>query len=152
MTSGRDESSSSSAAVPIGKEPFRLKYDEWTYGPTRKSPWEWAPGARVSQLSVLIYLSTHENESTDGAPDGASRGGETLLFAEDSVQPTAAVRPRCGDALVFGQSFRLGRAGVRDSQHALLHAGAPLQRGPSGDDEAKYVLRSDVLYTLPEPT
>jgi hypothetical protein len=215
--------------------------------------WEWEEGARVSQLSFLLYLNTpggedeyeddeYEDEGlarASGAAVGEGSGGEnenenenekkklttrqkkeeekkkkrrrkkqredygghTVLYTDDSPRPVA-VAPRKGDALVFAQSFKLGRPRVRDSQFAMRHEGAPLAPTPTPapaatttaattttttaggkkkkglleglsdrnlvkeeDDEEvddssarckggsafhKYVLRSDVLYRLPD--
>jgi predicted 2-oxoglutarate/Fe(II)-dependent dioxygenase YbiX len=59
-------------------------------------------------------------------------GGETRFYGEDRTVPRAAVRPECGMALVFA--------------HLQLHEGAPVVRG------RKYVLRTDVMYTLSTPS
>jgi len=60
--------------------------------------WSWEPGDRVSHLSLLLYLS-----------DGFE-GGETVLLPDGGAD-AVAVPPVAGDALCFGQSFSLGRAG-----------------------------------------
>jgi hypothetical protein len=128
-------------------------------------------------MSFLLYLSSH--------PQGA--GGSTKLFLENGR--TVQVCPQAGDALVFGQSFKLGREDCAHSQFALKHEGSPMKKkqqprssrenrarkgwfgwmdkeagkdstagtdstGQSADIDdtplaTKYVLRSDVLYTLP---
>ena len=74
-----------------------------------------------------------------------------MLFPEDAPRPVA-VSPRAGDALVFAQSFKLGRRRVKDSQYAMRHEGTPLVRRLDGGDleTRKYVLRSDVLYRIPD--
>jgi hypothetical protein len=69
-----------------------------------------------------------------------------------------AVTPITGSALCFGQSFKLGRTGVSHSADALLHEGMPLApldcmaaRPLFMKPPAKYVLRTDVQYTMPIP-
>ena len=152
-----------------------LAYDGWSYSASAEGEWSWTDGDRVSQLSLLLYLS-----------DGFV-GGETVLHPPQG--PSVAVAPVAGDALCFGQSFRLGRDGVAESELALIHEGRRVQaatepatgaaappgagfgrvaaggsrrakrlRGKkrgTGDAAlaaragAKYVLRSDILYQLP---
>jgi predicted 2-oxoglutarate/Fe(II)-dependent dioxygenase YbiX len=57
-------------------------------------------------------------------------GGETKFY-DDEQKPRVSVRPKCGMALLF--------------IHWQLHEGAPVVTG------RKYVLRTDVMYTLEEP-
>jgi predicted 2-oxoglutarate/Fe(II)-dependent dioxygenase YbiX len=54
-------------------------------------------------------------------------GGETKFYSNDRM-PLVSVRPACGMALVF--------------THLQLHEGAPVIQG------RKYVLRTDVMYSL----
>ena len=100
--------------------------------------------------------------------DAAGDGGATILYLEDGT--SVSVSPVAGDALVFGQSFKLGRSDCDHSQYALKHEGSPMKQPSSkswmpewftkkddesrGDEiqETKYVLRSDVLYRLPSTT
>lgn len=110
-----------------------LNYDGWRYGEKEDQPWTYEAEDRVSQLTFLLYLTTHKE----------GEGGETVLLPDDGGE--IRVSPNAGDALVFGQSFRLGRRRVRDSQFSLTHEGAPILQG----GETKYVLRSDVLYSIP---
>ena len=63
--------------------------------------------------------------------------------------PQVAIRPAAGSAPCFGQSFKFGREGVAHSSDSLLHEGAPLASPTGGSASAKYVLRTDVCYTLP---
>jgi predicted 2-oxoglutarate/Fe(II)-dependent dioxygenase YbiX len=58
-------------------------------------------------------------------------GGETKFYGEDRAVPRVSVRPERGMALVFA--------------HLQLHEGAAVVRG------RKYVLRSDVMYTMSPP-
>lgn len=127
----------------------RLRYDGWAFG-DGDEPWRYGSADRVSHLSFLLYLSSH--------PAGA--GGETVLYLDraDGANGGAngsggggavRVQPEAGDALVFGQSFRLGRRAIAESEGALVHEGAPLMASGRDDDSCKYVLRSDVLYRLP---
>jgi predicted 2-oxoglutarate/Fe(II)-dependent dioxygenase YbiX len=58
------------------------------------------------------------------------RGGETVFYDDGSLRADLRVRPEPGCALVFA--------------HRLLHEGAPVARG------RKYVLRTDVMYRLPD--
>ncbi len=58
-----------------------------------------------------------------------ARGGETNFFREDGA-PWHSVRPQVGHALVF--------------EHLILHEGAAVAEG------TKYVLRTDVLYSVPD--
>ena len=83
-------------------------------------------------------------------------GGETVLYpgthaseTPEDGSPQVAIRPAAGSALCFGQSFKFGREGVAHSSDALLHEGAPLASPTGGSASAKYVLRTDVCYTLP---
>lgn len=55
-------------------------------------------------------------------------GGETKFYGDDRSVPRIVVRPERGAALLFA--------------HLQLHEGAPVVRG------RKYVLRTDVMYTL----
>lgn len=55
-------------------------------------------------------------------------GGETKFYGEDRSTPRMAVVPERGMALIFA--------------HQQLHEGAPVVRG------RKYVLRTDVMYSL----
>jgi hypothetical protein len=109
-----------------------LSYDGWTYGKRALDAWEWTSGDRVSHLTLLLYLSTH----------GADDGGETALYPNSGGMVT--VRPAIGAALIFPQTFSLGRVDVDHSEGALAHAGLPV-RGCHN----KYVLRSEVLYRFP---
>mmetsp|Transcript_76625 Transcript_76625/g.150209 ORF Transcript_76625/g.150209 Transcript_76625/m.150209 type:complete len:349 (+) Transcript_76625:177-1223(+) len=131
-----------------------LSYDGWAYGAKEKDPWAYKEGDRVSHMSFLLYLSSHD----------AGAGGETVLYLENGG--SVRVSPVAGDALVFGQSFQLGRSDCDHSQYALRHEGVPMEQpasigwfsglfGKSEDSqsndsaEIKYVLRTDVLYSLP---
>ena len=114
-----------------------LQQDSWQYAaPPHEDAWAWAEGERVSHLTVLLYL----NDDFEG--------GETVLYpgAQGDETPVdgIAVQPIAGSALCFGQSFRFNRDGVEHSADALLHEGAPVASG-----SPKYVVRSDVCYTLP---
>jgi predicted 2-oxoglutarate/Fe(II)-dependent dioxygenase YbiX len=60
---------------------------------------------------------------------GVEEGGETIFYRAGGV-PEFAVRPSPGKALAF--------------DHRRLHEGAPVRKG------RKYVLRTDVMYRLPE--
>ena len=89
------------------------------------------------------------------------------------------VRPKTGSALVFGQDFVLGREGVAHSAGAVLHEGRPVRPSATpavdgsrsngkgrkakqrsrrqaakeaGRQTPKYVLRTDVQYTMPDPS
>jgi hypothetical protein len=69
--------------------------------------------------------------------------------------PSVALTPVAGSALCFGQSFSFGRNSVPHGHDALLHEGLPVrsppQRSSSTRPPAKYVLRTDVCYTMPPP-
>jgi hypothetical protein len=133
-----------------------LTYDRWRFRAGEGEEWDWDVGDRVSHLSVLLYLSTHQgNEeatgkessadtTTQSKASGVVSQGETVLLPDSGR--ALRVRPVVGDALVFPQSFKLGRPEVLDSEYSLLHAGSRLGRA----GETKYVLRSDILYTLPD--
>lgn len=118
-----------------------LLQDRWKYSADHR--WAWTPGECVSHLTVLLYLSDD------------FEGGETVLYpglqasetpAEDCTQ--VAVKPTTGSALCFGQSFKFNREGIEHSHDAVLHEGAPLA-STSDTTSAKYILRTDVCYTLP---
>ena len=165
--------------------PPTLAYDSWLYGRDADESWTWAVGDRVSQLSVLLYLTDDFG------------GGETVCLGDDGVG--VPVKPITGAALCFGQDFRLGRECVAHSAGSLLHEGWPVTRSSSAseagataagqpplnrrerrkrkrngdmrssssssssaaatgskrsapkDGTAKYVLRTDVQYMMPEP-
>ena len=126
---------------PQGGEPS-LEQDCWKYSADHR--WAWAAGECVSHLTVLLYL----NDDFEG--------GETVLYpgthaseTPEDGSPQVAIRPAAGSALCFGQSFKFGREGVAHSSDALLHEGAPLASPTGGSASAKYVLRTDVCYTLP---
>jgi hypothetical protein len=125
-----------------------LSYDSWKYNSAANGAWAWSEGDRISHLSVLLYLNDDFG------------GGQTLLHPEavDSVesgQPRFAVTPVTGSALCFGQTFKLGRAGVQHSQDAMLHEGLPVvslrDRPKMMRAPPKYILRTDVCYTMPTP-
>jgi hypothetical protein len=82
---------------------------------------------RTSRLTFLIYLNDDFN------------GGCTTFFTpsvkEHGVLDARGVRPRQCAALVFPHGDTIG---------ALLHEGSPVEQG------AKYVVRTDVLYTVGE--
>lgn len=123
-----------------------LKYDTWRYHSAATGAWAWAAGDRVSHMSVLLYLNDDFG------------GGETLLHPEaaeagQTGPPPVAVKPVAGSALCFGQSFKLGRAGVSHSRDSMLHEGLPVTSTPDRPRvmraPPKYILRSDVCYTMP---
>mmetsp|Transcript_1522 Transcript_1522/g.4672 ORF Transcript_1522/g.4672 Transcript_1522/m.4672 type:complete len:89 (+) Transcript_1522:768-1034(+) len=70
-------------------------------------------------------------------------GGATTFFDEDGGPPVA-VEPVAGSALLFWQSFKLGRDRVRDAAGAPLHEGSLVLSG-----SPKLSVRTDVLYTFP---
>jgi hypothetical protein len=100
-------------------------------------------GTQMSQMSLLLYL-------TDSGPDEG--GGHTVFYpdrqstaAVDGALPAAPtaerkavrVRPTAGSAVMFWHG---------DHPDSPLHEGEPLRTG----EPPKYVLRSDVLFALPE--
>ena len=129
-----------------GSEP-RLLTDGWHYSSAPRGQWAWSTGDRVSHISVLLYLSDDFG------------GGQTLLHPDGECRtassPRIAVTPVTGSALCFGQSFKLGRNGVAHSIDAMLHEGMPLTakegRPLFFHPPAKYVLRTDIQYTMPYP-
>merc|ERR1712070_189817 len=82
-------------------------------------------------------------------------GGETRLYP-GGESPSVAIQPVTGSALIFGQSFKLGRAGVAHSADAMLHEGLPVTSTASRPfpllPAAKYILRTDVQFSMPTPT
>ena len=79
-------------------------------------------------------------------------GGETALYpgphaseAPEEGCPRIAVKPVAGSALFFGQSFKFGRSSVKHPNDAVLHEGVPV----AGSGPRKYVLRSDITFTMP---
>ena len=112
-------------------------------------------GAVRSALTFLVYLNGGGGgecgapeagggggEQAGGEPDGSCgfEGGATTFFAP---RPDAAgcldargVAPAAGNALVFPHG---------DSRGALVHEGSPVTAG------AKFVIRSEVLYTRAPP-
>jgi len=133
--------------APDGSEP-KLLTDGWRYSSTPHGQWAWEGGDRISHISVLLYLS-----------GGDFGGGETLLHPDGerrtASSPRVAVAPVTGSALCFGQSFKLGRNGVAQSSDAMLHEGLPLTALEGRSlfllPPAKYVLRTDIQYTMPYP-
>eukprot|EP00465_Bigelowiella_longifila_P002784 CAMPEP_0185254854 /NCGR_PEP_ID=MMETSP1359-20130426/3800_1 /TAXON_ID=552665 /ORGANISM="Bigelowiella longifila, Strain CCMP242" /LENGTH=356 /DNA_ID=CAMNT_0027838297 /DNA_START=56 /DNA_END=1126 /DNA_ORIENTATION=- len=81
--------------------------------------------SEASIFTVNIYLNGH--------PD--FEGGATRFFLnqEDSEKVTTALKPKCGDALVFNHSTK-----------CYLHDGERLESG------VKYLLRTDAMYKLVE--
>jgi hypothetical protein len=129
-----------------GSEPTMLT-DGWRYSSAPRGAWAWSAGDRVSHISVLLYLSADFG------------GGQTLLHPDGegrtASSPRIAVAPVTGSALCFGQSFKLGRNAVVQSADALLHEGVPLTAKEGRplflQPPAKYVLRTDIQYTMPYP-
>ena len=131
-----------------------MSEDAWAYAADAKGPWAFRPGAdRVSHLSLLLYLNEEfEGGQTTRRSASPRRGDErrssprnrARRFFDDDGGPPVAVAPERGAALVFFQSFKLGRSRVRDSAVAPLHEGSPVLAGAP-----KYAIRSDVLYTFP---
>ena len=129
-----------------GSEP-KLLTDGWHYSSAPRGQWAWSVGDRVSHISVLLYLSDDFG------------GGQTLLHPDGELRsassPRIAVTPVTGSALCFGQSFKLGRKGVAQSTDAMLHEGVPLTAKEGRplflNPPAKYVLRTDIQYTMPYP-
>jgi hypothetical protein len=128
----------------------KLLTDGWRYSSAPRGQWAWSVGDRVSHISVLLYLSADFG------------GGQTLLHpdgecrtANSCTSSPIAVTPVTGSALCFGQSFKLGRNGVAQSTDAILHEGVPLaakkDRPLFLNPPAKYVLRTDIQYTMPYP-
>jgi len=137
-----------------------LEQDGWKYssaataGDPNGDHWAWSATDRISQLTVLLYLNDN------------FEGGETVLYPGRHVSDEPAdgsvsvcVRPVTGAMLCFGQSFKFNRAQAQqparngvtlDVEHgadALLHEGVPV--APSPARGRKYVLRSDICYTMP---
>ncbi|CEG48014.1 2-oxoglutarate and fe-dependent oxygenase superfamily protein isoform 1 [Plasmopara halstedii] len=82
-----------------------------------------------SRFTVLVYL----NDSTDSE----LQGGHTIFYANEAGEKeevVLSVTPMTGLALVHGHGDR-----------CLLHEGARVTRG------AKYVLRTDVMYSRTKP-
>lgn len=82
-------------------------------------------GTLRSRLTFLVYL----NENFEG--------GATTFFlpsACEGVLDSFPVRPREGCVVVFPHG---------DTEGSLLHEGSGVTRG------AKYIIRTDVLYTVP---
>jgi len=159
----------------------KMRSDGWKYSSAARGQWAWSAGDRISHLSVLLYLTDgfvggetllhlegeelSEELSEEAAP-GASRSTTTTSSSSSSSGSSSssssssrvAVTPITGSALCFGQSFKLGRTGVSHSADALLHEGMPLApldcmaaRPLFMKPPAKYVLRTDVQYTMPIP-
>jgi len=83
-------------------------------------------GAHRTRFTFLLYL----NEGFEG--------GETTFYTagagEKATLEARGVTPRMGSVLCFPHGDAVG---------SLVHEGSEVRRG------AKYVVRSDVLYTLP---
>jgi len=138
-----------------------LEQDRWKYssGGTDADPngdrWSWASGERVSHLTVLLYLNDDFQGGATVLYPGSHAGGEAPLDGALQV----AVTPRAGAMLCFGQSFKFGRTNIEHSADAILHEGLPVEPHPPDASAStaasvrpraiKYVLRSDVCYTLP---
>jgi hypothetical protein len=133
--------------IDDGASEPKLLTDGWRYSSAPRGQWAWSAGDRVSHISVLLYLSADfDGGRTILHPDGEGR-------TESS--PRIAVAPATGSVLCFGQSFKLGRNGVAHSADALLHEGMPLAAKEGRplflQPPAKYVLRTDIQYTMPYP-
>ncbi|KAF9915623.1 hypothetical protein BX616_005714 [Lobosporangium transversale] len=81
---------------------------------------------RLSRLTFLVYL----NDEFEG-------GGTTFFTpsADVGFMDARAVSPRAGSVLCFPHGEAAG---------SLLHEGSPVLKG------AKYIIRADVLYEIPE--
>lgn len=90
---------------------------------------------RYSKLTFLVYL----NDIICDSPDG-DVGGSTTFFLPDAdlgfghIQARGVV-PRCGNVLAFPHGDVLG---------SLVHEGSEVAAGGK-----KYIIRTDVLYTVP---
>ncbi|KAG0244533.1 hypothetical protein BGW41_007296 [Actinomortierella wolfii] len=83
-------------------------------------------GTRWSRLTFLVYL----NDEFEG-------GGTTFFLpsADEGFLDAWAISPRAGSVLCFPHG---------DAEGSLLHEGSPVLRG------AKYIIRADVLYEVPQ--
>ena len=145
-----------------------LTYDKWKYNSVAEGAWSWSVGDRVSHLSVLLYLNDdfdggqtvlhagprpEEADPAEADPEGGATGG-TIDKTAPRGRPVAFT-PTSGTALCFAQSFSFGRPGVPHSPDALLHEGMPVIVPPGrpllARPAAKYVMRTDVCYTMPPP-
>lgn len=94
-------------------------------------------GDRASLLTFLLYL----NDDFDG--------GQTSFFSDEGVQDSVIkVKPVAGSVLCFWQTTSLGGYERENASLAPLHEGSPVHKRRSGTTRPKYVVRSDVLYTL----
>lgn len=136
---------------------WSLDQDRWQYssaataGDPNGDKWSWRPGERVSHLTVLLYLND-DFEGGETVLFPGAREGEALV--DGSVQ--LAVKPVAGAMLCFGQSFKFNRERVEHSFDAILHEGLPVSAAAATSADAsapragtKYVLRTDVCYTMP---
>jgi len=145
----------SSLILGTDNDDSQMHSDSWKYSSAPRGQWAWQPGHRVSHISVLLYLS----DDFDGGEtvlhcDGGEDGGEP---GPGGMRKRVSITPITGSALCFGQDFKLGRSGVSHAEGALLHEGLPLTAPVAGSrplfmkPAAKYVLRTDVQYTMPCP-
>ena len=150
----------------------KMRSDGWKYSSAARGQWAWSAGDRISHLSVLLYLTDdfdggetllhlegeELSEEAASSSNTTTRSSRRRCSSSSNSSMRVAVTPITGSALCFGQSFKLGRTGVSHSADALLHEGMPL--GPLDGmatrplfmkPPAKYVLRTDVQYTMPTP-
>ncbi|KAJ3347245.1 hypothetical protein HDU91_006828 [Kappamyces sp. JEL0680] len=88
-------------------------------------------GDRWSKLTFLIRLND------------AFRGGATTYFTpafDVGVMDATPVCPQMGDVLVFPHG---------DTQGSILHEGSPVLESNGEFADAKYVIRTEVLYQIP---
>lgn len=97
-------------------------------------------GDRWSQLTLLLYLNADfEGGSTTFYPENDPKVPKTTGVPGESKP--VPVKPVCGAAMLFPQQ---GHEFNRWKQYSPLHSGDIITQGK------KYVIRSDVLYKVPE--
>ena len=98
------------------------------------------PCVLAAHAAVLLYL----NDEFEGGETVLYPGSHASETPEEGI-PRIAVKPVAGSALCFGQSFKFGRSSVEHPYDAVLHEGVPV----AGAGPRKYVLRSDITFTMP---
>ena len=114
---------------------------------SRRSPLLSPHAPLAAQGASVLFRSHHPGLTHLPSPAAPSATGETIFHPSGEALPDSAVRvaPRAGSALLFWHG-----------EHPLspLHEGAPLTLSDvciSTNLPAKYVIRTDVLFTAEQP-
>jgi hypothetical protein len=99
----------------------------------------------VSRLTVLFYLNDQflGGETNFYQPLDQQFSSASMLGIDAATVPIASVRPRTGSCLIFPQCVGEDVMESYARSHWPMHEGSPVQ---PGSRQAKYVIRSDLLF------